>query len=156
MLPPRQCDPHTDLNMMLQPICHPCKRRLHVAQFPHRHKVVRPWSEGILKHCNLEFFLLGKEEDLIRKPQRHSQQALPPLPGFLSPWICSGISSLLSSQTLFISDRWLLSLPLPSQLFFPADLCSHLGHRDFPLVTMDWVLMKGNRQTRAFPLRQDF
>ena len=152
LLPPRRCDSHTDRNVILQPICCPCKCRLHVARFPHRHvEVVRPWSEGIVKQIStLTSFSWERRTIWFISHGDILSSTFPLHPSFLFPWIFSEIS-LLSSQTLLSSMRWLLSLHLPSQLSFPADICSFLGLSDFPLMSMDLVLKKGNPKHMLFP-----
>lgn len=152
MLPPRWCDSHTDLNVVLQPICCPCKCRLHMVQFPHRHKeVVRPWLEGIVKQVSILTSFSWERRLIWFISHGAVLSSTFPFTRLRFPWIYSEISSLLGSQTLLSSVRWLLSLHLPSQLFFPADLSSFLGLSDFPLISMDLVLKKGNPKHMLFP-----
>ena len=159
MLPPRQCDPHTDLNVILQPICQPCKRRLHMAQFPHRHKeVVRPWSEGILKQIAiLTSFSWERRKiwfishsDVLSSPFPHSPVSSRP-EFALELLLCWAPKPSLSQRGDFSP-----SLSPPSSFSLQAFVATWVTGTYFPLVTMDWVLMKGNPKTCAFPLRQDF
>lgn len=90
MLPPRRCDSHPELKVILPPICHLYKRRLHMAQFPHRG--VKKWTSRGPKEFQRESqsWVLCLEEggkDLIPRPQWQFSEPLPPLPGL---WINEG------------------------------------------------------------------